>query len=483
LKLYLIRHARALPRDEWMGHDELRPLDARGLQDAAFLADSLADDPPMRLVAGPTLRCQQTLVPLSVQGGLPVEVDERLAQGESAERILELLPTADGGPVAFCTHADVIDTLLSVLELRATDPTADTVCRKGAYWVLEGAGYTPGHARYIEPPHRTRRSDRPVATLLEAPRSVRAAVIDLGSTSFNLLIADVARDGDITPVIREKVMLRLGAVIAHGGRIPKEVAKIAVETAAELHAVAEREKVQHLHAVATAALRDARNGQKVAFAIAKVLGQPVRVLSGEEEAHAIFRAVRRRLSLGDEPTLALDLGGGSLELALGQGDRIDAEASLRLGAVRLHGELVHDDPMTASNAAAIRERVARELAPHVARFRGRGARRAIATGGTVRALARVAEERNVRRSLADANGISLPLAELAVLERGLVASHHEERLRMRGMPKRRADLVPTAAVILTALARELDLEGFLVSDWGLREGVLLDALERGWRPA
>lgn len=481
LKLHLIRHARAVPKDHWSGHDELRPLDERGLEDSAFLAASLADDPPSRLVAAPTLRCQQTLEPIAVACGLPIEVDERLGQGEPAERILELLPTVDEGAVAFCTHADVIDTLLSVLELMPTEPGMDTVCRKGAYWVLEGSGYTPSVARYVEPPHRARRSGRPVATLLEAPGSVRAAVIDLGSTSFNLLIADVSREGEITPVIREKVMLRLGAVIANGGRIPKEVARVAIETAAELSAVAEREKVEHVRPVATAALREARNGPKVAFAIEKVLGEPVRVLSGEEEAHAIFRAIRQRLALGDEPGLGIDLGGGSLELALGHGDEIDAEASLRLGVVRLHGELVSDDPMTEADLEAIRERVAREVRPVRKRFRPRRRVRAVATGGTVRAIARVAEERRARRTATSSNAVELPLAALEEVEQELVHSHHDERLRMRGMRRRRADLVPTGAVILTSLARELGLEGFTVCDWGLREGVLLEEAMRGWR--
>jgi exopolyphosphatase/guanosine-5'-triphosphate,3'-diphosphate pyrophosphatase len=484
LKLYVVRHARALPRDQWKGHDELRPLDERGLEDATFLAASLAqEDAPVRLLSGPTLRCQQTLEPIAVASRLPIEVDDRLAPGEVAARILELLPTVDEGPIVFCTHSDVIDALLSALELSAPEPDIDTVCRKGAYWVLEGSGYTPTHARYVEPPHRVRRGGRAIATVLEAPRSVRAAVLDLGSTSFNLLIADVSRDGEITPVIREKVMLRLGAMIAGGGRIPKEVATVAVETAAELFAVAQREKVQHLRPVATAALRETRNGPKVALAIGKVLEQPVRILSGEEEARAIFRAMRRRIDLGPAPTLGIDLGGGSLELALGRGDAVEAEASLRLGAVRLHAELVRDDPMPEADARAIRDRVARELAPHLDRFR-RGERvRAVVSGGTARALARVAEEGRAERVSTAPHAVELPLAELERLERVLLESRHDDRLQMRGMRRNRADLVPTGAVILRALAHELDLGGFTVCDWGLREGVLLEAAERGWRPA
>jgi len=410
-----------------------------------------------------------------VEHTVPLEVDERLAQGESAARALELLPTLDEGPIAFCTHADVIEALLAVLELRAATGDGITCCRKGACWVLEGSGYTPSRAHYLEPSGRPgRRGSR----AKDRSRTRRVAALDLGSTSFNLLIADVSRSGRITPVIREKMMLRLGAVIANGGRIPKDVARNAVNTARELAELAEREKVQKLIAVATASLREASNGAKVADSIGKALGAPVRILSGEEEARVIFRAFDRRLNLGDTPVLGLDLGGGSLELAIGRGGAVDYEASLPLGAVRLNAELVDDDPPGPESVARLRARVTEALAPHRDAFLTRGPLRAVAAGGTVRALARIADERRVRRQPSPDPAPHLPLAELKDLEQKLLASTHEERMGLRGMRKRRADLVPTGAVVLTTVADQLGLDAYTVCDWGLREGLLLEALDR-----
>jgi exopolyphosphatase/guanosine-5'-triphosphate,3'-diphosphate pyrophosphatase len=478
LKLYLVRHARAEPRGEWSGHDELRPLSVRGREDSALLADSLGDDPPVRLVSGPALRCQQTLEPLAVEHGIPLEVDERLAEGESAARALELLATLGAGPVAFCSHGDVIEALLDALELRSPGADGDeSCCRKGAYWTLTGPGYTPSRAHYVEPSGGPKRRDRAQPA---GPVTVRAAALDLGSTSFNLLIADVRQDGRITPVIREKMELRLGAVIAHGGHIPKEVAKLAVETARELAELAEREKVQHLIAVGTAALREASNGAKLADSIGKALGAPIRILSGREEARIIFRAFERRLNFGSAPVLGLDLGGGSLELAIGHGGAIDYEASLPLGAVRLNAELVQHDPLRPEEVAAIRARVKSKLAPHRDAFRSGGAVRAVVAGGTVRALARVADERRTRRQPSESPAPHLPISELKALEQELVAASHDERIALRGMRKRRADLVATAAVVLTTLADALGLDAYTVCDWSLREGLLLEALERGF---
>jgi exopolyphosphatase/guanosine-5'-triphosphate,3'-diphosphate pyrophosphatase len=474
LKLYLVRHARAVPRGEWTGHDELRPLSLRGRDESALLVESLADEPPLRLLSAPALRCQQTLEPLGVEHSIPLEVDERLAQGESVARALELLPTVDEGPVAFSTHADVIEALLAALELRSPGSDGATCCRKGAYWVLSGESYAPSRARYVEPSGQPKRRDEPQS---RGRRSVRAAALDLGSTSFNLLIADVRRGGRITPVIREKMMLRLGAVIAKGGRIPKEVSKRAIETARELAELAEREKVQRMVPVATAALRQASNGAKVADAIGKALGEPVRILSGEEEARLIFRALDRRLNLGDTPVLGLDLGGGSLEIAIGRGGVVEYSASLPLGAVLLHASLVRHDPMGADALSELRGRVAAELAPHRDALLARGPVRAVAAGGTARALARVADERRGRRLRSAEPAPHLPIAELRLLEQELVTSTHEQRLRVRGMRKRREDVLPTGAVVLSTLADALGLEAYTVCDWGLREGLLLDALD------
>jgi exopolyphosphatase/guanosine-5'-triphosphate,3'-diphosphate pyrophosphatase len=481
LKLYLVRHARAIPRDEWKGEDLLRPLSERGRSESEALLNLILADPPARIVSAPSLRCQQTVEAVAVATDLDVVVDERLGEGETTERALQLLPTDDTGPVLFCSHADVIEGLLQVLELAEPERGQRIPVKKGSVWVLEGNGYTPSRASYLEPGRakrgrRVRYSEREVA----APRPVRAGVLDMGSTSFTLLIADSTPAGEIRPVVSERVMLRLGAVVASGGSIPDDVFERAVRVAHELRAVAEQEKTQRFLPVATAALREADNGRELAAAISEALGEPIRILSGEEEARVIFQAFQARLALGERQVLGLDLGGGSLELATGRGASVDAEVTLPLGAVRLHGELVKSDPMRPEEAAAIRTRVREALAPHRDRLARPTPEIAVAAGGTARSLARlVVEQRDRRAQLAE--GVVLSGEQLAALAAQLETSSHAERLRMRGIRRRRADLVPTGALILRTVSEELGLDGFTVCDWGLREGILLNDLVRGSR--
>ena len=476
MKIYLVRNARALSRDEWEGEELLRPLSERGEQEADAIAEHLAGLGVVRVVAAPELRCQQTVEPLAKAARRSVHVDERLAADSEVEKALEVLPSFDDGPVVLCTHAETILALLRFFELGEAEARDGRLpCRKGSIWVLQGFGRTPTSATYLEPVGRSKGRLRfPEA---EEPTVLRAATLDLGSTSFNLLIADATPEGEIRPVVQEKVMLRLGAVIASNARIPDEVSERAVEVGRALCEVARREKVELLLPVATAALREARNGGEVAGRIGSVIGTPVRILSGEEEATAIFRALQARVGFEGRRALGLDLGGGSLELAVGSDARgVEWAITLPLGVVRLHGRHVKSDPMTPRDALAIDEQVRSLLSPHLEELARRRPAVALAAGGTARALARLLAERE--RGMRTSGPLPLPAKKLAELRDRLVASSHRERLRMRGVRRGRADLLPTGAIVLATLADALGLEGFTVSDWGLREGVMLEALRQ-----
>ena len=138
--------------------------------------------------------------------------------------------------------------------------------------------------------------------------------------------------------------------------------------------------------------------------------------------------------------------------------------------------------MTDRETLAVDDLVRAQLAPHLETLARLRPARALAAGGTARALARLLAERNRERT----NGpLPLPIDALAALRDKLVASTHRERLRMRGVRRGRADLLPVGSIVLATVADALGLEGFTVSDWGLREGILLAALERtsfSWRP-
>lgn len=273
-------------------------------------------------------------------------------------------------------------------------------------------------------------------------------------------------------------MLRLGSVIARRGGVPKAEVKRALEAVGEMRRHARDLGAEQLIAVGTAALRDAANGAEFSARIAETLRVPVRLLSGEEEARVIFGAFRRRVVLPRGPSLGVDLGGGSLELAVGDDHGLLFEETLPVGVTRLHGEIVERDPMKKREARAICERVRAQLEPVAASVRGLGPALCVAAGGTARALGDLAVGLRGLDALQSINELVLPTTELREITERLVSSSHEDRLRMPGMRSRRADLLPTGGLILVTIAEVLGLDGYTICDWGLREGILLETVAR-----
>jgi exopolyphosphatase/guanosine-5'-triphosphate,3'-diphosphate pyrophosphatase len=441
-KVYLIRHGKAEKLSTWDGPEPLRPLTQRGLRQARELAESLRGSGVGRIVSSPFLRCRQTASPLAALLGLRVRVDERLADGEPPAKALDLLREQRSAVVACFSHRALHEELAAELAEQGVD--VEILDRTSA-----GGEDLPAR---------------------------RLAVIDFGSTSFHLLVADATAAGRLTRVHSEQVMLRLGAELASGGHIPGDVGRRAVEAARALGLAARREQAEQIIAVATAALREATNGAALTRALGRALAAPVRLLTGEEEARLIFSAFRRRVWMPHGRILAVDLGGGSLELAVGDTHDVFYESTLALGVARLHSQIVKSDPMTAAEASELRKRVRALLAPKLRQLAVHAPVACVAAGGTARALGWLATGLRGLRPARSVNHLEIPLEELREVTGRLVRSSHSERLRMPGMRRKRADLLPTGCVVLTAAAELLDLDGYTLTDWGLREGVLLEAV-------
>jgi broad specificity phosphatase PhoE len=478
MRVYWVRHAAAVRRSEWRGPEKLRPLTGGGHRQAHRLLDLFDGAVLAGLITSPDLRCRQTLEPLAAQRGLPIQLDARLAVGRSAGGVLDLLEELAGGDAVLCSHGDVIPRVIERLCDEGLRLDRELVCEKGSVWIVDAEPGRRARARYVPPPAKAREPGLAEVDDAEplARGKLRVGVLDLGSTSFHLLVADATPTGEIRRVLREREMLRLGALVARGGNIPEPVCMRAIEVARKLRRHATASRVERLFPVATAALRDARNGRQLARRIGAALDTPVRVLSGEEEAHLMFAAFRQRQAVREGPALGIDLGGGSLELALGDDRDVHWEATLPLGVARLHGEFVSADPMTRAARDAIRARVRGSLAGVARRLARSRPLDCVGAGGTLSALARRIVTRRTSWPARAVNQLFLPVSELREVAAELVESTHEERLRMPGLQKPRADLLPTGAVVLETLASELSLGGITVSDWGLREGVILEAL-------
>jgi exopolyphosphatase / guanosine-5'-triphosphate,3'-diphosphate pyrophosphatase len=311
----------------------------------------------------------------------------------------------------------------------------------------------------------------------------RAAVWDLGSSSFQVLVCDQRGCEGLVPVLRRRALLNLGTWVGAGGSIPKDRVAASLSAVKRLRLALDTVRPDVVVALATAALRDASNGAEVVARVEELVGQPVNVLEGEEEARLCFVGQRAGVWTGPGTACGIDLGGGSFEVAVGGASGIDYATSAPVGATRLRGEIGAPDRLGTAERDVVRRRTAlalTEVRTALAAFPG-VTRRALVSGGTARALARLATAHTREResaASADVNQVELPALQVHEWADRLAPLGLKDRLALPGMPARRAPMLPIGVAILSALAAELEVERFVVSVWGLREGALLDVLAR-----
>lgn len=304
-------------------------------------------------------------------------------------------------------------------------------------------------------------------------RAVRLAAIDLGTNSVHMVIADVTPDGRIQVVDRVKEMVRLGRRAFTTGRLSRETMDLASRTLKTFGRLARARKVERLRAVATSAVREARNGEAFVARLKRETGMPIRIISGLDEARLIFRAARHAVGLDGGPHLLIDVGGGSVELSLAQDGKPLWLRSLPLGVARLTEQFLTKDPPSASQVKALEAHLVAELGDLLSRARRAGALQAVGTSGTVTTLVTMAL---VARSeeLGRVHGARAGAAEIAWLRRRVLAVGAAERAELPGMDAKRADLMPAAVVLLDVILSRAGGPDLVACTWALREGVLLE---------
>ena len=203
-------------------------------------------------------------------------------------------------------------------------------------------------------------------------------------------------------------------------------------------------------------------------------GIPIRVIEGQEEARLGFLGVASSIAFPEGTHLVLDLGGGSLELAIGSGASPIWTESMDLGASRLWAECVTSDPLSDEDVGRLQERVRSTLEPVLPRVQELDPNWCVSIGGPNRALVELALGRASPWRPATLNQTWVTRAELTALRDRMVPMSLRERVAMQGMKRARAEQLPTAAVIVATVLDLLNVSRTVVSNWGLREGAILD---------
>jgi exopolyphosphatase/guanosine-5'-triphosphate,3'-diphosphate pyrophosphatase len=305
---------------------------------------------------------------------------------------------------------------------------------------------------------------------------MRLGVLDVGSNTVHLLVVDAHRGGHPEPVRSHKSELRLAELLQPDGSLGKQGTDALVEAACEAKRAAEEEGVEDLLAFATSAVRDAKDGQTVLSTVRKKADVDLLVLDGEDEARLTFLAVRRWFGWSAGRLLCLDIGGGSLEIAVGRDEEPEVALSLPLGAGRMTRERLPGDPPRSRDVSALRDHARALIRPEVERVRAVGAPdRAVGTSKTFRSLARLDgaapydKGPRVRRVLTRA-GLERAVDRLA----GMKA---EQRAGLPGVSAGRAGQLLAGAVVAHEAMAAFGLDEVEICPWALREGIVLRRLD------
>jgi exopolyphosphatase/guanosine-5'-triphosphate,3'-diphosphate pyrophosphatase len=307
---------------------------------------------------------------------------------------------------------------------------------------------------------------------------VRIAALDLGTNSFHLLVADVQPDGQFEALTREKAMIRLGDVVSRRGRITEAAADVAVSTVRRFKLLADAAGATEVHAVATSAIRSAANGDEVVDRIEDEAGVRVEVISGRREAELIFGAIRASVLLEPAPALCFDLGGGSVEIMVGDAGGLHWATSENLGVGRLTAEFVTTDPIAKDERRRLRAHLVDALSPVADAVAPYEPKLAVGSSGTLEDLAHMVAARRATDVPDSLNQLSFSREEFLPLHKEIISLPGDERLRLDGLEARRVDLIPAGSIFLETVMELFGFEELTVSEWALREGIVLDAIRR-----
>jgi exopolyphosphatase/guanosine-5'-triphosphate,3'-diphosphate pyrophosphatase len=312
---------------------------------------------------------------------------------------------------------------------------------------------------------------------------VRIAALDLGSSSFHLVVADTALAAEgprIEVVAHAKEMVRIGEATLLSGHIPSDGFGRGLDALATLRRTAEQHKPEAFLVAATSAIREASNGVDFVRAGRKVTGAEIRVIDGHEEARLIYLGARAALRLAGRRVALFDLGGGSLELVVASEERVLLTASVKLGVLRLKEAWLGRgsyDRVSPEMRVRVRQDIERALLPMTSAARHMGFDFVAFTSGTARTLWAMAT--------AAAPADSTPSRELTVdslvsLENTLASLPAPARARLPGVDERRIDTLLPGAIVLRTV---LELCGYTAAtycDAALREGMITAYLAGSW---
>lgn len=307
---------------------------------------------------------------------------------------------------------------------------------------------------------------------------MKLAAIDIGTNSIHMIIAEATSGLSFNILEREKEMVKLGVGVFASNYISDRAFKLGIETISRYVQLANRLDVDEIITAATSAIREARNGEDFLNEVLAQTGIFPRIISGKEEARLIFLAVRNSIALEGDKALVLDIGGGSTEAVVGDRSKIYESHSMPLGVLRLL-DMFDDKGSVGAEGRGVLEAHIRFVGKKVfEKINNVGFERVIGTSGTIRTMGEAAHIAADGETLRSVNSEVVQLDAIDKLVEKLLKMDLEERAEVEEISDKRADAIHLGGVLLLQLLQMAEVKEITLCDASLREGMILDYLER-----
>ena len=313
---------------------------------------------------------------------------------------------------------------------------------------------------------------------MKSPKKNLAA-IDIGTNSFHLVIAEVdVETGRFKILGKEKEVVRLGSGSTDMKYLSEPAMNRGIEVLKRFRIVADAFQAD-VRAIATSAVREAINKQDFVRRVKMVTGIRIEIVSGFEEARLIYLGVLQALPVFQKKSLLVDIGGGSTEFLIGEKRAIHFSNSLKLGAVRLTDRFFKAGVLRGKTIEECRKYVRGFLVPIVRDVKNQQFDVCIGTSGTINNLANIIRTNRGEAMELPLNNVSFSRTELLGAVKNILSlSTPVERMEIEGMDPDRADIIAAGAIILEQIISALKIKTLTVSEYSLREGILLDSIEK-----
>ena len=302
----------------------------------------------------------------------------------------------------------------------------------------------------------------------------KIASIDIGTNTIRMAVWEKDSNGDFHEIHSNRAIVRLGEGMSSGKRLLDHRINKAVDTLSQFKKECEQISDVEICAVATSAVREAENKTEFVDKVKREIGIEIKVIPWEEEARLTLQGVFWRLPASDSTTLSFDIGGGSTEFILSEGDQLIQTFGSKLGVVRLTERFLTQHPVDLKEYDSLVGFLHCEIEKIYESFSKPKISRIIGTAGTVTTLAAI-KNNVIPYDPKKIHGTNLTLEQIKQIQENLKAMTLEERLKLPALERGREDLIISGTAIVIEVMAVFGIEDLTVCEYGLREGTILDS--------